>query len=165
METCNRGLPLYRDRTTGVKQEPVYCQGNDNGCNNANYQCTTMDFKSDFNVLFCVLLVNLLRTRQESVTWSVLLQEVVLTHVHLPIPVKALLLIITVIMMVQHTAAVPLKHIHAHCLINRERVVVQQLLDGITTQQLALAKHIHLMAVMEIQIILLHSKTVKTIVE
>ncbi|KAK6030499.1 Kunitz/Bovine pancreatic trypsin inhibitor domain protein [Ostertagia ostertagi] len=39
---CNRGLPLYRDRTTGVKQEPVYCQGNDNGCNNPNYQCTTM---------------------------------------------------------------------------------------------------------------------------
>ncbi|EGT50209.1 hypothetical protein CAEBREN_03914 [Caenorhabditis brenneri] len=41
-QTCNRGLPLYRDRTTGVKQEPVYCQGNDNGCNNPNYQCTTM---------------------------------------------------------------------------------------------------------------------------
>ncbi|KAK0424287.1 hypothetical protein QR680_008593 [Steinernema hermaphroditum] len=41
-QTCNRGLPLYRDRTTGVKQEPVYCQGNDNGCNNPNYVCTTM---------------------------------------------------------------------------------------------------------------------------
>ena len=25
-----------------MKQEPVYCQGNDNGCNNPNYQCTTM---------------------------------------------------------------------------------------------------------------------------
>lgn len=39
---CNRGLPLYRDRSTGVKQEPVYCQGADNGCNNPNYVCTTM---------------------------------------------------------------------------------------------------------------------------
>uniref|UniRef100_A0A914RS21 BPTI/Kunitz inhibitor domain-containing protein n=1 Tax=Parascaris equorum TaxID=6256 RepID=A0A914RS21_PAREQ len=41
-QTCNRGLPLYRDRTTGVKQEPVYCQGSDGGCNNPNYVCTTM---------------------------------------------------------------------------------------------------------------------------
>ena len=39
---CNRGLPLYRDRTTGVKQEPIYCVSSDTGCNNPNYMCTAM---------------------------------------------------------------------------------------------------------------------------
>uniref|UniRef100_A0A183BM22 Kunitz/Bovine pancreatic trypsin inhibitor domain protein n=1 Tax=Globodera pallida TaxID=36090 RepID=A0A183BM22_GLOPA len=41
-QTCNRGLPLYRDRTMGVKQEPVYCKSADNGCTNPNYVCTAM---------------------------------------------------------------------------------------------------------------------------